>query len=104
MSQQFFSYVKIQTTPSPLKFTHSFLKTMPPNALFRSHNINFNSISYKYKCPSIDDICYVLFVDILYAILQYDSYKYNIKKPNARLFITFLERYGSNISLKTKIE
>lgn len=55
------------------------------------------------KSPSIDDICYVLFVHTLYAILQYDSYKYNIK-PNARLFITFLERYGSNISLKTKIE
>lgn len=55
----------IKNAPSALKFTHSFIKNMPPNALFGSHDINFNSISYKLiNVSSIDDICYVLFVHI----------------------------------------
>lgn len=30
----------IKKTPSPLNLTHSLKKNMPPNALFRSHDIN----------------------------------------------------------------
>lgn len=37
----------IKKTPSPLKFTHS-LKKNASKCLVRSHDIDFNSISYKY--------------------------------------------------------
>lgn len=89
MSQQFYPYVKILTTPSPLEFIHSFIEAMPPNALFRSHNINFNSISHNYI------IVHPLSIFVLYYVYILCMAYFNMTVTNITLnsmlgfFITF---------------
>lgn len=79
----------IKKTPSPLKFTHSLKKKHASKCLVRSHDINFNSISYKYI------IVHPLTIFVMYYLYILCTQYFNMTFTNITLnsmlgfFITF---------------